>query len=120
MNVYETTIWQDNLRFLPEDPDNPPVDLKFMSDEVLRAKFPYQVMIEAHLCTGPRFYEKRRFCDMIAPTLCKRIGAVRTDDVLYRIFAFGEPRHARYFHGRFGGVRYAMGRVVSDRYESEH
>lgn len=113
MQVYEDAIWQDNMPFLAQDSYNPPVTLNFVTDEVLRDKFPHQVMIEAYLCTGPKLYEKRRFCDILGFDLCRKIGSVRTNDVLYRVFAFADNRHARTFASRFGGVRYVMGRVAT-------
>lgn len=110
MQIYETTVCQDKMPTLKFDSNNPPVEQRSATEDVLRAEYPYQVMIEAYLCTGERRYEQRRFCDIPAFDLCKKIGSVRTNDVLDRIFAFAEPRQARAFADRFGGLRYVMGR----------
>jgi hypothetical protein len=113
MQVYEGVIWQDNMPLLAFDRDNPKVELKYVTDEVLRAEYPHQVIIEAYLCTGRQMYEKQRFCDILGLRLCKKIGGISAEDVLYRIFAFAEPRHAQVFTGRFGGLRYVMGKAAT-------
>lgn len=64
----------------------------------------HQVIVQSYLCTGERFHRQRRFCEGLS--LCRNIGSVRIDDVLYRIFCFTDARHARWFREEYKGVSY--------------
>jgi hypothetical protein len=67
-------------------------------------EWPYQVIVRAHVCTGEAFKHKRDFC--AGMSLCKRVGSVRINDVLYRVFCFKERWHAVRFAREFEGVRF--------------
>ena len=103
----------DNPLVIHFDPSNPRIAQQILTENVLRIDHKHQVMIEAYRCTGKQFSDMRRYCDILALDLCRKIQSVRTNDVLYRIFAFSEPRHAQMFADRFGGIRYFASRAAA-------
>ena len=100
----------DNPLLIHYDPNNPRILQHILTDDVLRRDFPHQVIVQAYLCTGWRFNEQRRFCDMMGFDLSPQVRSTRINDVAYRIFAFAERRQAQVFAGRFDGIRFVMGR----------
>lgn len=100
----------DNPLLIGYDPHNPRIVQHILTDDILRRDYPHQVIVQAYLCTGARFAEQRRFCEMMGLDLCTKVGSARINDVAYRVFAFPARRQAQVFAGRFEGIRYVMGR----------
>lgn len=101
----------DNPLLIHYDPNNPRIVQHILTDEAVKRDWPYQVIVEAYLCTGHRFHEQRTFCETLGLDLCKRVGSIMIGDRAYRIFAFSDRRHAQVFAGRFNGIRYVVGRA---------
>lgn len=65
--------------------------------------WPYQVAVQAHLCTGKHDRAQRNFCRDL--TLCSRVEFVTDGDGrAYRVFCFANPEDARQFREAFNGV----------------
>src|SRR5690349_6915725 len=65
--------------------------------------WPFQVAVQAYLCTGKRDRRQRDFCRDLS--LCSRVDFVTDDDGrAYRVFCFANPEDARRFRKAFEGA----------------
>jgi len=65
--------------------------------------WPYQVVLEARLSMGDRFYTVHYFCDGEGLSLCPRGHYFHANKRDHNVYCFSEQAHAETFQQRFGG-----------------
>lgn len=64
--------------------------------------WPHQVAVPEQRCCGKYYDIHQTFCADLS--LCDRGHTVGHDRILYRVFCFADPEHARRFREAFDGV----------------